>query len=831
MGGVVWSVAPATRQFNRARRHENPSASIEDTIPSLPPLPPGFGKPLLKHYSFKPGYRNLNHGSWGAVPVAVQEATAAKRALMEADPESVFRYPFDADPSGTMDARSSKPPWSSNTYAATKSSCDLHGAGDSSVPMHDSHVEPLDPNHISVWMREGLEAFASVVGLEDPADRKNAVLVPNATYAANCVIQSVVQSRDHAVLYFDVIYGSLLEIFQSVVPDVAGRHFVVPIRKVLLEDVRARRGLCGTGTAARTRTTPGICFHRQEDTNFSSSCSGITTAHHDEIISTDATNYEQQPPAQADRMSKRPGGEKDFTEQVQIVPLRSRILAAVRETLQMAEKQKKKIRLASFDHISCIPAIRFPVEEVVQLCKTEFRHVVDYVQIDGAHAPGQIPDLDVRKINADFYFGNAHKWLSGARSCALLYVKNPIIYFPPEADAIQADGEHHLNVHRDHPPRQELHLQSKGKDGVLLTGKNPSEILGEEVPSRSDRKPRLLVRDVLVADSIPSPAFDSALQKEFSWRGTSDPAAYYGVKAGVDYRRNVLQKTEREICAYQHALALRGSAILKRAWKSETMPANLVGEGRGLLQVPGASTQNKTGKGEIFGTYSSQPKPSSSCLQHDLFDAVPAAREDEVHWDVETTEREFVLVSEHQVEKMNITRESCKDVANSQRTDSCGEDGVVVGRGEVDVVVGRGASTTAPCAGLHQVLSTSEDENDSDLLGCLFNVRLPYSRKLFFPHRKIMNANAESKNKRPGTTSAEVEVVSSCAQDEDFIDPAAYHLGTRLRTEYSTWVPYTKLQGLDGQMEFWARISAAMYTDEADFHYLANAVLEILELK
>ncbi|KAI0177688.1 pyridoxal phosphate-dependent transferase [Pestalotiopsis sp. NC0098] len=53
---------------------------------------PIFGPSALEHFSFEPGYRNLNHGSFGATPLKVQERARHYQAQFEARPDVWFRY-------------------------------------------------------------------------------------------------------------------------------------------------------------------------------------------------------------------------------------------------------------------------------------------------------------------------------------------------------------------------------------------------------------------------------------------------------------------------------------------------------------------------------------------------------------------------------------------------------------------------------------------------------------------------------------------------------------------------------------------------------------------
>ncbi len=75
-------------------------------------------------------------------------------------------------------------------------------------------------------------------------------------------------------------------------------------------------------------------------------------------------------------------------------------------------------RLILLDHITSATGIILPIEKIIS--KLAEKNIT--ILVDGAHAPGMLP-IDIEKLNADYYVGNAHKWICSPKGSAVLFVR------------------------------------------------------------------------------------------------------------------------------------------------------------------------------------------------------------------------------------------------------------------------------------------------------------------------------------------------------------------------------------------------------------------------
>jgi selenocysteine lyase/cysteine desulfurase len=115
------------------------------------------------------------------------------------------------------------------------------------------------------------------------------------------------------------------------------------------------------------------------------------------------------------------------------------IIQAVKDAL---DTYPGEIQLACFSHITSVPSLILPIEELIPLCQSSGAMVM----IDGAHAMGHIP-INVNELNADFYISNGHKWFYTPKGSAFLWVRKDrqaLIY--PTVISDEGQGASHFQL-------------------------------------------------------------------------------------------------------------------------------------------------------------------------------------------------------------------------------------------------------------------------------------------------------------------------------------------------------------------------------------------------
>lgn len=83
-------------------------------------------------------------------------------------------------------------------------------------------------------------------------------------------------------------------------------------------------------------------------------------------------------------------------------------LASDSEVVRLIEQAfTKKTRMLVVDHVTSPTARTFPVQALSDLCRS---HGIA-ITVDASHVPGNM-DVDLDRLDADFWFGNLHKWVA-----------------------------------------------------------------------------------------------------------------------------------------------------------------------------------------------------------------------------------------------------------------------------------------------------------------------------------------------------------------------------------------------------------------------------------
>jgi isopenicillin-N epimerase len=176
------------------------------------------------------------------------------------------------------------------------------------------------------------------------------------------------------------------------------------------------------------------------------------------------------------------------------------------ERVMQAATPRTRIVFAS--HLSSTTALIFPVAELCRAARERSLPIL----IDGAHAPGQI-DLDLDAIGADFYTGNAHKWLCAPKGAAFLHAR----------------PEHHARLH------------------ATVTSWGYAEGTGGHAGF-----------DAYLGRSV--------LERRLQWQGTRDLSAFLAVPAAIGFQRRHDWPAVRRRC---HAMAV---ALMHRVAARHGLP-------------------------------------------------------------------------------------------------------------------------------------------------------------------------------------------------------------------------------------------------------------------
>ena len=123
---------------------------------------------------------------------------------------------------------------------------------------------------------------------------------------------------------------------------------------------------------------------------------------------------------------------------------------------QLFARRTARTRVVYVSHITSETGLLLPVEEIVSRAKAEGLVTI----VDGAHAVAQV-DLDLDRLDADFYSGNCHKWMCAPKGAGFLHVR------PERQDRVRRPD-------RELGPRQTRRRSSRARSGRVRATRRPT---------------------------------------------------------------------------------------------------------------------------------------------------------------------------------------------------------------------------------------------------------------------------------------------------------------------------------------------------------------------